>query len=271
LGAYVVIPAASVASGNLYGSLIMLLVVLPVAAIIVIILEVIFFILAGNAITASFGETDQRKIELRNLRSLNLGMNIAGIMYMPILIWLGIPIMLSALSSHVNASTPGWRRVKGLAIAFSVVEAVHWLVVALLFILETTRVLYSSPSYNYNSVCYSCPYPYNTYAPVFYTEPAFVTYWFIWFIVFLIRESVGIAFIACTDQLNLKLIDNYVAGGQAVQMVGRTIQAPTMPVVTVSPCPTCQAPLQYSALPPPQATQVQCYKCSAIVEFSAVL
>jgi hypothetical protein len=105
-------------------------------------------------------------------------MNITGMLYMPLLIWLGVPIMLSSLSAHVSATTPGWQRIKGLAIAFGIVELLQWILFVVLFVAQT-KVYYTSyyPRINYSQPCYisssACQYGYYTYAPISYDEPAF--------------------------------------------------------------------------------------------------
>jgi len=282
---FIVIPSFATSWTGLYA----LVIGLPLIAAIMIMIEVAFYVVAGSAITASFGETDQRKIDLRNLRSINLSLNVAGVVYLPILLWIGVGTILGSLSGHVNASTPGWRRTKVFAIVFAISEFISWITLIILLAVYVSRSYmnpyynpYNQNSYNYNNYQPPCYTGYCTTAYYYYTtQPyyryesytAFEDYWWIWLILFLVREAAAIGFIISADQINLKLIDNYVGGGngaQVIQMVGRTIQGPAMPAVTVSPCPTCQAPLQYTPLPPPQPTQVQCYKCSAIVEFTAM-
>jgi hypothetical protein len=66
-------------------------------------------------------------------------------------------------------------------------------------------------------------------------------------------------FIGVSDALILKAIGES-AGGSGT--VGRVVQAG---VVLVHPCASCAAPLQFQRTGP--ATQVQCYKCSAVCEF----
>jgi len=287
---YIVIPSLIPALS--WTALYALIIGTPLISAILIMIEAAFYVIAGNAFTALFAETDQRKADLRNLRSINLGLNITGLMYMPILLWIGVGTVLGALSGHVSAGTPGWRRTKVFAIVFAVFEFLSWIVLIVLLSVNVYNYNYNngyngynnyngynSNGYNYGyngyaSPCYNgyCTTAYRYYTPTYYTATAFEYYWYIWLILFVVREVAAIGFIVSADQINLKLIDNYVGGGagaQVIQMVGRTIQGPAMPAVTVSPCPTCQAPLQYTPLPPPQPTQVQCYKCSAIVEFTA--
>jgi hypothetical protein len=67
-------------------------------------------------------------------------------------------------------------------------------------------------------------------------------------------------FIGVSDALILKAIGESAGGSGTVGRV--VVQAG---VVLVHPCASCAAPLQFQRTGP--ATQVQCYKCSAVCEF----
>jgi hypothetical protein len=70
-------------------------------------LQTSFFVIANSAITNSFHDSDARKRDLRSLRGVNIGLNVAGALYLPILIYIGIITVLSTVSSFVTSATPG--------------------------------------------------------------------------------------------------------------------------------------------------------------------
>jgi len=232
-------------------------------AIIVITLNSFYISANSSAITAAFGDKNKQKNALRNLRTANLCLGIAGILYLPPLAWVGVAYVLTQLDKHVQPSIATWTSTKRWAIALTVTEIVCWSAFAGL--LGAQRM--------YQCYAYTSPYTGETYYSTCYIS-AFEQYWYIWPLLYLIRSACVIGFMAVSDRMTLRLIEN-MSSEETVPMVGRVVQpsplvaAAAAPAVTVSPCAACSAPLQFTRNPH-GPTSVQCYQCNAIVEFTPV-
>jgi hypothetical protein len=219
--------------------------------------------------------------DLRRLRGINLGFNIASLVIFPPLAVIGIPLTLVGMSRHRTKSPIlyGWALACGCAAVIFVVVAT--LVIAITAsvtsgvntadgwmceVVSTTPTITTTTT-NGGTTTDTVPFEPTKCMAITYTwsrplltsnanAPAAVITFAMLF------ACANIVFVILTDTMILKLLplpETSPTPGQ-VQLssaFGQTL---------VHPCPQCSTPVQFQRTGP--TTTVQCFSCSATVEFA---
>jgi len=220
----------------------------PVLLLLLVLAELWYFVIANATFTAaSFGNASSRKRDLVNLRGINMMLIIVGCLYLPPLMWIGVPLVLHQLSPWVSKQQREWIKCKRSAFSLLIAEIV--LIIAFAIVANTVR--------SDDHSAWALP--------------------LIWFI----HVVFTAVFVYHSDALTLLLIDitrthapgaaphdDVSAGGESVgdSLVGGG-NSSTSDELTVE-CPHCHTQLQYAPERHNKRARnaVQCYSCQSVVE-----
>jgi hypothetical protein len=221
----------------------------PLLLLLLVLAELWYFVIANATFTAaSFGNASSRKRDLGNLRGISMMLNITGALYLPPLMWVGVPLVLHQLHPWVSRTMREWVKCKRAAFALMIAEMV--LIIAFAVVANVVR----------------------SDEPAAWALPA------IW----LVHVAFAATFVYYADVLMLLLIDitrthapgaaphdDASAGGESVGdslVGGGGNSSSTSDELTVE-CPHCHTQLQYVPDRHNKRSRnaVQCYACQSVI------